>query len=118
MFETDRTRRVAALIKRQLAQLIARELNDSRIKSVSIIAVTVSRDLKKSTIYFSSIDETLQAHQIEKLLNNSSKYLRHLLSQHIDLRVTPQLLFKYDDSIQRGVELTQLIDKLSNKNAS
>ncbi len=117
MFEIDRTRRVSALIKRQLATLIARELDDSRINSVSVTGVTVSRDLKQSTIYFCSRDETLPASQIEKLLNNSAKYLRHLLSQQIDLRVTPRLLFKYDDSIQRGVELTQLIDKLNN-NAS
>lgn len=98
--------------------LIARELNDNRINSVSVTGVTVSRDLKQSTVYVSSIDDTLEVSQIEKLLNNSAKHLRHLLSQQIDLRMTPKLVFKYDDSIQRGVELTQLIDKLNKNNAS
>ncbi len=118
MFEVDRSRRVAELIKRELARLIARVLHDNRINAVSVTAVTVSKDLKQSTIYVSSIDETLEASQIEKLLNHSSKYLRHLLSQQINLRVTPKLVFKYDDSIRRGVELTQLIDKLNNHNVS
>ena len=116
MFEVERTSRVAALIKRQLAKLIANELNDTRINTVSITGVTVSRDLRQSTIYVSNMDETLETSQIEKLLNNSSKHLRYLLSQQIALRTTPQLVFKYDDSIKHGVELTQLIDKLNKNN--
>ena len=118
MFETDRTRRVAELIKRQLSMLIIRELDDDRINSVSVTGVTVSRDLKQSTIYVSTMDKTLEPSQIEQLLNNSSKYLRHLLSQQIALRMTPKLVFKYDHSIQRGVELTQLIDRLNKNNAA
>ena len=118
MFEVDRTRRVAALIKRELALLIARELNDNRINSVSITAVTVTRDLMQAVVYFSSISESHEPQHIEELLHKSSGYLRHLLSQRIDLRTTPKLVFKYDDSIQRGVEMTQLIDKLSKEDAA
>lgn len=118
ILETDRTRRVAELIKRQLSTLISKQLNDKRINAVSITAVTVSRDLQNSTVYVSTIDETLEPDQIEKLLNNSSRYLRHLLSQQITLRTTPKLVFKYDHSLQRGVELTQLIDRLNKNNAS
>jgi ribosome-binding factor A len=118
MFEVDRTRRVAELIKRELAVLIARELNDNRINSVSITAVTVTRDLMQSVVYFSTISDSHEPQEIEKLLTKSSGYLRHLLSQKIDLRTTPKLVFKYDDSIQRGVEMTQLIDKLSKEDAA
>lgn len=118
MFEVDRTRRVAELIKRELAVLIARELNDNRINNVNITGVTVSKDLKQSSIFVSTIDNSLSHIEVEKLLNKSSKYLRHLLSQKIDLRVTPNLVFKYDESIQRGVEMTQLIDRLSKENAT
>ncbi len=112
MFEIDRTRRVAELIKRELAVLIARELNDNRINSASVTGVTVSKDLKQSTVFVSTLDNTLMPQQIQKLLNNSSGFLRHLLSQKIDLRITPNLVFKYDDSIQRGMSMSQLIDKL------
>ncbi len=118
MYEVDRTRRVAELIKRKLAVLISRELNDNRINSVSITSVTVSKDLKYSTIYVSNIDQSLDGEEIQKLLNNSSSYLRKLLSQAIDLRITPSLVFKYDNSIQHGVEMSQLIDRLNKGNAS
>ena len=55
--QIDRTERVAELIKRELAILIPRELNDTRINNVTVTAVTVSRDLKQSTVYISSMDE-------------------------------------------------------------
>ncbi len=118
MSEIDRTRRVAELVKRQLSMLIIRALNDDRINSVSVTGLTVSRDLKQSTVYVSTTDKTLEPSQIEQLLNNSSKYLRHLLSQKIALRMTPKLVFKYDYSIQNGVELTQLIDRLNKNNVA
>ena len=116
MYEVDRTRRVAALIKRELATLIARELNDNRINSVSVTGVTVTKDLRESTIFVSAIDNSLEPAKIEKLLNNSSRFLRYLLSQRIDLRITPNIQFKYDDSIERGVYMSKLIDSLKKTN--
>ena len=118
MQEVDRTRRVSELIKRELANIIPRELQDERINSVTVTAATVSRDLKRSTIYVSAIGDSVNPELIEKLMNKSARFLRHHLSQQVDLRVTPVLVFKYDSSIQRGVELTNLIDKLNRGNAS
>jgi ribosome-binding factor A len=136
MYEIDRSRRVSELLKRELAALITRELNDSRIRNVSVNAVSVSKDLKHATVYISSMatldpeskgksSNLLQSggsqrapEQVEKLLNNAAGYLRRLLSQHADLRVTPSLRFKYDDSIQRGVEMSALIDSLNKKHGA
>ena len=118
MQEVDRTRRVSELIKRELAVIIPRDLQDERINSVTITGATVSRDLKRSTVYISAIDDSIDSGTIEVLMNRSARYLRHLLSQQVDLRVTPALVFKYDASIERGVELTNLIDELNRGNAS
>ena len=128
MYEIDRSRRVSELLKRELATLINREVNDSRIRNVSINAVKVSKDLKHATVYISSMQEleprsgsndkaehSKNSLKVEKLLNNAAGYLRRLLSQHADLRVTPSLRFKYDDSIQRGVEMSALIETLNRK---
>ena len=131
MYEIDRSRRVSELLKRELATLINREVNDSRIRNVSVNAVSVSKDLKHATIYVSSMeglapeselkDESSRSkenHKVEKLLNNAAGYLRRLLSQNADLRVTPSLRFKYDDSIQRGVEMSALIEALNRKHGA
>ena len=123
MQEVDRTRRVSELLRRELATLIAREINDNRIRHVSINGVRVSRDLKHATVYFSQLENNLDAPENtsqdsrkptdEELLNKASGFLRHLLSQHAELRITPTLRFKYDDSIRHGVEMSTLIDRLN-----
>ena len=142
MQEIDRTRRVSELLRRELSTLVRRELNDGRISNVSINAVQVSRDLKYATIYISAIDgnelpvkevksepierankkkqgnrkkKPVQPLTVEELLNNASGFLRHLLSQNVELRVTPSLRFRYDSSIQRGVEMSSLIESLKSK---
>ncbi|MBX2867509.1 MAG: ribosome-binding factor A [Acidiferrobacterales bacterium] len=142
MQEIDRTRRVSELIRRELSTLVRRELNDSRISNVSINAVQVSKDLKYATVYVSAMEgneipagiasksgqtpvgkrggpkesPTSKPQTVETLLNNAAGFLRHLLSQNVELRVTPTLRFRYDNSIQRGVEMSSLIESLKPKN--
>ena len=118
MHEVDRTRRVAELIKREMAVIIPRELNDDRINSVTVTAVTISRDLKQATIYISTVDASTDPGTVEKLINRSSGYLRRILSKQLNMRTTPALVFKYDESIDRGVRMTQLIDRLNTDNGS
>lgn len=113
MQEVDRCRRVSELIRRELAMLLVREVDDERVKSVAITAVTVSRDLKQATVYVSSAEQSVVPAEIEKHLNHASKYLRYQLGQHVNLRTTPGLLFKYDDSIRLGMEMSSLIDSLN-----
>lgn len=143
MQTVDRTRRVAELVRRALSTLIQHALNDSRISSVTVNAVRVSKDLKTADVFVSrftpaAIATTAELKKLEsnnragtepeppetpeqeviRLLNNAAGFLRHLLSQTIGLRVTPQLRFKYDHSIRRGIEMSALIEKLNNKNAT
>ncbi len=136
MQEIDRTRRVSAMLTRELAELIRREMNDPRINNVSVNAVKISRDLKHATVYVSAIDgnefprpespggdkgghkkskNNRQPQTVEELLNNASGFLRHLLSQTVELRVMPTLRFIYDNSIERGVEMSTLIESLKSK---
>jgi ribosome-binding factor A len=115
MHEVDRTRRVSELVKREIASLIANQLNDDRINRVTVTGVTVSRDLKQSTVYVSAMDTRIANSKVESLLNNSAGYLRRLLSKRLEMRTTPALVFKYDNSIEKGVQMSQLIDKLNRK---
>ena len=113
MQETDRTRRVAELIKRELAIIIPRELNDNRINSVTVTSVKVTRDLKQSIVYVCASGDNVQPGDIEGGLNKAARFLRRLISQRINLRVTPSLEFKYDDTIDRGMHMSQLIQTLN-----
>jgi ribosome-binding factor A len=116
MHEIDRTRRVAELMKRELAILISQNLNDKRINTVTITSVTVSKDLRQSKVFFSTIQDEDKVEIVEKLLNNSAGYLRHQLGKTLKLRIMPTIEFKFDNSLKRGIEMSTLIDRLNSNN--
>jgi ribosome-binding factor A len=110
--EFSRTRRVAELLQRELSEVIARELGDPRIGMVTVTAVQVSKDLAHATVYVTRLGTgTPNQTETVEALNRASGFLRHALSERLELRTTPRLHFKYDTSIERGVELSRLIER-------
>ena len=118
----SRSRRVGELIQRELATMLAREVKDPRLAFVSITAVDVTRDLGLAKVFYTVInaeidsdnhDSKKQSEDKEKVregLDKASGFLRYELGHRIKLRVVPRLEFKYDESVFRGAQLTQLID--------
>ena len=116
--DIDRTRRVGELIQRELALLINAELSDPRIDLVTLTGVELTRDLKQAKIFVTELNtrsDSTEHKQLIDALNSASGYLKHLLSQKLDLRATPRLRFIYDNSIERGLKLSQLIDEARKK---
>ena len=112
MQRIDRTRRVAELIRRALADIIRDQLSDRRIGLLSITATEITRDLSKATVFITTLGEEDQE-GVTEILNEESRVLRRELSRTLNLRHTPEIEFCYDFSIERGVRLSRLIDDLS-----
>ena len=113
----SRSRRVGELIQRELATMLARDVKDPRLAFVSITAVDVTRDLSLAKVFYTVINASVhsdnQSEDIEKVqqgLTKASGFLRYELGQQIKLRIVPRLEFRYDESVLRGAQLTQLID--------
>jgi ribosome-binding factor A len=109
----DRTRRVAELIRRALADIIRDRLPDRGLGLLSITATEVTRDLSRATVFISLLGEEEDQERATKILNEESSALRHELSRTLNLRHTPEIKFRYDLSIERGARLSRLIDDLS-----
>ena len=109
----DRTRRVAELIRRALADIIRDQLPDHGLGLLSITATEVTRDLSRATVFISLLGEEEDQERVTKILNEESSALRHELSRTLNLRHTPEINFRYDLSIERGARLSRLIDDLS-----
>ena len=109
----DRTRRVAELIRRALADIIRDRLPDRGLGLLSITATEVTRDLSRATVFISLLGEEEDQERATKILNEESSALRHELSRTLNLRHTPEIKFRYDLSIERGARLSRLIDGLS-----
>ena len=109
----DRTRRVAELIRRALADIIRDRLPDRGLGLLSITAAEITRDLSRATVFISLLGEEEDQERATKILNDESSALRHELSRTLNLRHTPEINFRYDLSIERGARLSRLIDDLS-----
>jgi len=109
-YDYSRTDRIGEQIKRELAMLIRNEIKDPRVSMVSILDVTVTKDLSQAKVYFDALNQD-EHEACEKGLNSAAGFLRRELGRAIKLRNTPSLLFIYDDTEQRANDLSHLIDK-------
>lgn len=120
--EFSRSTRVAEQMQRELADLLMFEVKDPRIGMVTITAVEVTGDMAHAKIFYSAPQaksteakpnmanhaKTLQS--IQNGLENSAGYLRTQVAKRMLLRTVPQLHFMYDESIDIGMKMAQLID--------
>jgi len=108
--DSNRPRRVAELIRRELAVLIPRELDDPHAHQITLTGAEVSRDLSSARIYFSLLSGMSEAKQVVKSLNRAAGFLRHALMGRVTLRTVPALRFYFDESVERGAKIDALIE--------
>lgn len=106
--EFARHQRVAEQIQRELADLLQFEVKDPRVAMVTITEVEVTNDLAHAKIYYSAAQHTPA---LDQGLHKAAGFLRSQLSQRLMMRTVPQLHFVYDASIERGMQLSRLIDE-------
>ncbi len=109
--EFSRARRVEEQLKRLLAELIRREVKDPRVGLVTVTAVELSRDLTHARVFFTPFAGIGDPDAALEALRHAAGYLRHELRNALRLRVTPELHFAIDDSIERGARLSGLISE-------
>ena len=107
----SRTLRIAEQIQRELAELIRLELKDPRVGMVTLTDVEVTADYAHAKVFFTTLGTGEQIVAATAGLNHAAGFLRHQLGQRIKLRGIPQLHFIYDESVERGVRLSRLIDE-------
>lgn len=108
--ENSRTLRVSDQIQRELADLLQHEIKDPRAKNITITSVEVTRDYSHAKVFYSILGNSEEIFLAQNGLENAKGFLRSQLSHRMQLRITPQLNFVYDESIERGTRLSKLID--------
>jgi ribosome-binding factor A len=108
---TDRLSRVGEQIRRELSDILWRELRDPRVGRVSLTDVEVSPDYAHAVVFFTCL-EASQVPEVTAGLQRASGFLRSQLARRIKLYATPNLRFVYDESIERGDRLSRLINGL------
>lgn len=106
--------RINDAVKQEMAQIL-RDVKDPRITGslVSITAAQVSPDLKFAKIYFSVLGDDKD--EVLKALKSAAGFFRSELAKRINLRITPQLAFEYDGSMEYGANISSILKGLDIK---
>ncbi|QDX80777.1 ribosome-binding factor A [Denitratisoma sp. DHT3] len=106
----SRSDRVVEQIRRELADLIRLELKDPRVTLVTLTAVEITPDYAHAKVFYTTLADGEQRVEIERGLKRSAGFLRRELGRRVRIHHTPELHFVYDTSVERGAQLSQLID--------
>jgi ribosome-binding factor A len=113
-----RRQRVADRIRAELSDLIRREMADPRLELVTVTDVTVDRELAFANVFVSSAvaggaaSAEERQREIMAALHGATGYLRREIGARVRLRTTPQLLFHWDPTPDRGAHLAEILDSL------
>ena len=113
MASNNRTRRIAEEIRKIVSTMLINGIKDPRINSlVSVTDVEVTSDLSYAYIYVSILggdeESTLDG------LKSACGYIRREVGKNIKIRHTPEIIFKIDDSLLKGLYMDELIKKVNN----
>lgn len=109
---SNRLGRINEELKKEISQVINYELQNSKVTGiVSVTKVKITPDLRYAKVYIS----TLNPKDVKKTLEGlkeSSGFIRSRVANTINLRVTPELVFVYDDSEEQGNRIDQILKNL------
>ena len=110
-----RTARVNELLREELSQIIQREVKDPRVSRglVSITEVQVSPDLRRAVVYVSHLGGEDERTGALKGLESSAHFMHRELMHRLKMRNVPELVFRFDPSIERGARLASLINQVA-----
>jgi len=113
----NRADRVSALIQESLSILLKKSIKDPRLQAVSITGVKISADLKVAKIYFAISDLVSTKEAAMAGFEKAKGFIKYTLAHQLNLRYMPELVFYYDDSIDRGFRIDSILKKLEKEHA-
>jgi ribosome-binding factor A len=106
-----RMRRVDGAVRAVLSDVIAKDLQDPRVGFVTVTAVKTSPDLRHAHVYVSVLGDDRARSETLDGLRSAHGFLQWRVAAELSLKHTPRLAFEYDESIDRGMRISQLIDE-------
>ncbi|MDP2931319.1 MAG: 30S ribosome-binding factor RbfA [Chloroflexota bacterium] len=114
---SHRIERVNNLIRQEISELLQRQVKDPRLGAFVIVTdVATSPDFKFAKIFISRIGTEEEKEETLRALTAAAGFFRRELAKRLDLARIPELSFHWDDSIERGDRIMQLLDQVSREN--
>ncbi|WP_332690310.1 30S ribosome-binding factor RbfA [Halalkalibacter lacteus] len=110
-----RAHRVGEQMKKELSDIIMRELKDPRVSFVTVTGVDVTGDLQQAKVFITVLGSDEQKEATLQALSKARGFIRSEIGKRIRLRKTPEIVFEFDESIEYGNRIETLLSDL-NKN--
>ena len=108
-----RSERLGEELKKELADIVRNHIRDPRIGFVSFTDVEVTKDLRYAKIFFTVLGDEEVLKNTTIGLEKAKKFIRSELAQRLKLRYTPELTFKYDESMAYGAKINHLLHSVN-----
>lgn len=103
--------RIESDTQKFISDILLNEARDEILKTITITGCSITNDLSYCKVYFTSLSD-MDSKALEKELNEASSFIRGRLSEKLDIRHTPSLQFVYDESIDYGKKIENIIKNL------
>lgn len=110
-----RLQRIADRIRRELADILIREINDPRLEHIYVTDVKVDRELAYADVYVSAVEGAARSREILKGLESASGFIRRTLAGRVELRVFPRLRFHWDPTPENADHIEKVLGELRKK---
>ncbi|HLO25067.1 MAG TPA: ribosome-binding factor A [Geobacteraceae bacterium] len=110
-----RSEKVAEAIHEMVSELLVKGLKDPRIGFVTITGVKVTDDLHLATVFFTVIGSEEEKDATEKGLNSARGYIRKEVGKNLKMRYVPDIIFKFDESVEYGSRIESLLKEITVK---
>lgn len=107
-----RSERIGDLLKREIGDIIEKELKDPRIGFTTVISVDVSADLRHARVFFSVFGDRRVQEETQSGLDSARFFIQGEIGRRLRLKYTPELSFQFDRSIEYGFHISKLLKRL------
>lgn len=107
--QPKRLERVNQLVREEISRLLQRELKDPRLGFVTVTEVETTKDLRAAKVFVSVLGDERQWTASLAALASARGFIRNWLKHHLDLRVTPELDFRPDRSMEHAARIQALL---------
>jgi len=108
----QRTDRVGDLLRREISEILAREVREPLAQYVTITGVRMSKDLRHACIYYTALQDDDALKDVAAALKRSAGFVQRLLGQRVQLRYMPHLRFEYDTSLRDAARMDELLRRI------
>ena len=109
--EFSRNRRIAEQMRRNLSEIVRRELKDPRLQFLTITRVDLSGDLSHAKVFFSLLQPDADPEPAAAALDRAAGFVRSQLGRSMHIRQIPELHFIHDTSLSEGARITSLVEE-------